>query len=134
MANARILRRDQTQPIFHWLVFWVSRLVKRNFYVSHRVKREKIASPNTRDTNMLVFFVLFTIYHAQRKVNIITEPCVYISCTIYITSAVWSRRLSYTCTSQLMAHSPRTVLVPLALSNSTCPVVGGWKGKPQTVF
>ena len=34
------------------------RRVKRNFSVSRRVKREKCASPNARNTNMLVFFAL----------------------------------------------------------------------------
>ena len=34
--------------------------VKRNFKILRRVKREKFASPNARDTNMLVFLVLGT--------------------------------------------------------------------------
>ena len=37
---------------------WVSPRAKRNFKVSRLVKREKFASPNPRDTNMLVFFAL----------------------------------------------------------------------------
>ena len=33
---------------------WVSCRVKSNFYVSRRVKHEKCALPNAKDTNMLV--------------------------------------------------------------------------------
>ena len=43
---------------FRLACVWVSRRVKRNFKVSHRVKCEKFASTNAKDTNMLLYFAL----------------------------------------------------------------------------
>ena len=54
MPNAR--RPNATYIPLTGIGGW--RLVKRNFKVPRRVKREKFASPNTRDTNLMVFLVL----------------------------------------------------------------------------
>ena len=53
--------RDPTQPIFHWK--WGLRLLpnaKKSTQKKRNVhgRREKLASPNARDTNMLVYFAL----------------------------------------------------------------------------
>ena len=53
--------RDPTQPIFHWKWGWrwlpnANEIYKKKRNVHGR--RKKFASPNARDTNMLVFFAL----------------------------------------------------------------------------
>ena len=53
--------RDPTQPIFHWKWGWrwlpnANEIYTKKWNVHGR--RKKFASPNARDTNMLVFFAL----------------------------------------------------------------------------
>ena len=53
--------RDPTQPIFHWK--WGLRLLPNAKKSTHKKlnvqgQRKKLASPNAKDTNMLVFFAL----------------------------------------------------------------------------
>ena len=61
MPNAKTQRRGPTQPIFHWK--WGLHLLpnaKKSTQKKRNVhgRREKLASPNARDTNMLVYFAL----------------------------------------------------------------------------
>ena len=53
--------RHPTQPIFHWNIGCVCYPTRRNLHKKKRNvhgQRKKLASPNARDTNMLVFLAL----------------------------------------------------------------------------
>ena len=58
VPDARNLRLVPNATYIPLACVWVSHRVKRNFYVSRRVKRKKIASPNAKYTKMLVYFAL----------------------------------------------------------------------------